>query len=1100
MTNQIAINSRLFQHSSTLQVRSVELDVEDDLQTHREKLAKIILDDMYQFVGLLDAEGTLLEVNRAALEGAGIKLEDIQGKPFWEARWWQVSADTVKRQKEVCQLAAAGEFVRYDVEIYGRSGGDDTIIIDYSLFPVSDNAGRVVFLLAEGRNITEKTRADAEIARKGQELEQLLGKIRELDELKSQFFANISHELRTPLALILGPTERILIDSQGLSTTHRRDLEVVRRNATTLLKHVNDLLDISKLDADKMTTSYAHSDLAELVRMVSAHFDALAPDRNINFVIDTPARFPAEVDPDKIERIVLNLLSNAFKFTPPGGRVRIALQAIENERAVISVQDSGPGVPPEQRTVIFERFRQGAAEQNAQFGGTGLGLSIARDFTSLHDGEISVTEAPGGGALFQVALPVNAPEGWHVRHVSNLSKGPDELDSVLKGTIEELRPLQDLPVNDLPVFSRPLPLILVVEDNLEMNRFISNTLQGEFNVISAFDGREGLEKAVEITPDLIISDIMMPTLTGDKMVGHLRADRTLDHIPVLILSAKADDELRLRLLANGAQDYLVKPFTTQELVTRSRNLVATKRLQEQMAALVSKLHVQSREQLSRLSESEAKFQTITNAMPQMVWTTLADGYPVYFSEQWYVFTGMAEGSLVGHRWSELLHSDDYEATLDAWRNAISTGQAFDIEYRLRHRSGSYRWMLARALPVRASGGEVIHWMGTCTDIDAQKCYEQALLEADRRKDEFLAMLAHELRNPLAPIAAASDLLSLGRLDECKIRQTSEIIGRQVRHMTGLIDDLLDVSRVTRGLVTLETLELDLKSIIADAVEQVRPLVENKRHRLTLDVAPEHAHVLGDHKRLVQIVVNLLNNSAKYTPTGGHIHLRLAVSDGQTIVSVRDNGIGIDRQLQARVFDLFSQGERKADRSQGGLGIGLALVKSLVELHGGLVRCFSDGPKTGSVFTVTLPRCLVVGHTERRRSNRTAGSARIPIHLLVVDDNEDAAKMLALLLESSGYKVTVEHSAIRALELARARVPDVCLLDIGLPEMNGNELARHLRISPETAKCILIAITGYGQASDREAAIQAGFNHHLIKPVDAEKLFHILSDIEAGARQ
>ena len=1095
MFNKVAVNTRLFEDSPSLKIRSVELRKQDNLQTHREKLAKIILDDMYQFVGLLDKHGTLLEVNRAALEGAGIQMQDIQGKPFWEARWWQVSAETVQRQKEVCTLAAKGEFIRYDVEIYGRSGGDETIIIDYSLFPVKDNEGRVVFLLAEGRNITEKKKADAEIARKSQELEQLLARVRELDELKSEFFANVSHELRTPLALILGPTEKILAEAQGLSAIHRRDLQVVRRNAITLLKHVNDLLDISKLDADKMVTSYASSDLAQLVKIVSGHFDALAPDRDIRFVVDTPPTFPAEVDPDKVERIILNLLSNAFKFTPPGGRVRVALQAVDGDRALISVQDSGPGVEPDQRAFIFERFRQGGDAPNRQFGGTGLGLSIAKDFVKLHGGEISVADAPGNGALFQVVLPVKAPEGWHVRPMGNAGESLLNLKDILKGTIEELQPVAITAATEMPAMADGRALALVVEDNPEMSNFIADNLKGDFNVVRAFDGEEGLRKAQQMMPDLIISDIMMPKLSGAQMVARLREDPSLDSIPILILSAKSDDELRLRLLANGVQDYLTKPFAAQELITRSRNLVTSKRAQEQLAALIAKLDAESKEKSSKLNESEAKFRTITNAMPQMVWTTRADGYPVYFSEQWYAFTGLPAEALIGHKWSELLHPEDYEPALDAWRKAVATGQAFDIEYRLRHRSGEYRWMLARALPVKRDDGEIIHWMGTCTDIDAQKRNERALHDADRHKDEFLAMLAHELRNPLAPIGAASDLLSFARLDEDQVRQTSEIIGRQVHHMTGLIDDLLDVSRVTRGLVTLEKIEMDMKRVIADAVEQVEPMIEAQGHYLTVDVAPEHAHILGDHKRLVQIVANLLNNSIKYTPSGGHIYLRMAVPEGHIVLSVEDNGIGIDPQLQPHVFELFSQGKRRSDRSQGGLGIGLALVKNLVELHGGQVSCFSEGSNKGSVFTVTLPRHIEVAQADGQRSNHMPSASSIPLQVLVVDDNEDAAQMLGMLLKASGHAVSVEYNPMRALERAQVDAPDVCLLDIGLPEMDGNELARRLRSLPKTAKSVLIAVTGYGQAQDLKQGLEAGFDHHFVKPVDMKKLFHILSGLK-----
>lgn len=246
-----AISSQLFEQDSTLKVREVTLSDRDSLQSYREKLARIILDEMYQFVGLLDATGMTLEINRAALEGAGIKLRDIQDKPFWEARWWQVSKETQEKQRELCGRAAKGEFIRCDMEIYGQSSGEETIIIDFSLMPVRDHAGKIVFLLAEGRNITEKKAAEAEIARKNEELQKLLEQIRHLDQLKSDLFANVSHELRTPLALILGPAESVLTSGTNLTDVQRRDLGVIRHNAATLLKHVNDLLDLAKLDAKR---------------------------------------------------------------------------------------------------------------------------------------------------------------------------------------------------------------------------------------------------------------------------------------------------------------------------------------------------------------------------------------------------------------------------------------------------------------------------------------------------------------------------------------------------------------------------------------------------------------------------------------------------------------------------------------------------------------------------------------------------------------------------------------------------------------------------------------------------------------------------------
>lgn len=364
-------------------------------------------------------------------------------------------------------------------------------------------------------------------------------------------------------------------------------------------------------------------------------------------------------------------------------------------------------------------------------------------------------------------------------------------------------------------------------------------------------------------------------------------------------------------------------------------------------------------------------------------------------------------------------------------------------------------------------------------------------EIDRRKDEFLAMLAHELRNPLAPISAASELLRVRTLDRKKIQQTSEIISRQVRHMTGLIDDLLDVSRVSRGLVALDEGVQDAWQIVASAVEQVRPLIDARQHQLTVLDLPLTASIFGDQKRLVQIIANILNNAAKYTPPAGQISLSVLVDDTDVIFSVTDNGIGMEPAVLSHVFDMFAQAERSSDRAQGGLGIGLAIVKSLVNLHGGQVTAHSGGLGKGSTFTITLPR-VTDAPVLHQIASPELESVKTSQHIMIVDDNVDAAITLGTILEMAGYKVTIAHSGKAALDQVCIEAPRVCLLDIGLPDMDGITLAKHLRNQTETATALIIAITGYGQDSDRKKSLHAGFDHHLVKPVDLQQLLKILS--------
>jgi PAS domain S-box-containing protein len=445
---------------------------------------------------------------------------------------------------------------------------------------------------------------------------------------------------------------------------------------------------------------------------------------------------------------------------------------------------------------------------------------------------------------------------------------------------------------------------------------------------------------------------------------------------------------------------------------------------------------------------------------------------------------------------EHAHADDRDFVRQQFQTALAESKDWHFECRVLWPDQGIHWIAAHG-SVHHTNAKPTGMGGIVVDITKRKLAEEELRETSRRKDEFLAMLAHELRNPLAPISAAAELIAMVRLDEARLKQTSAVISRQVRHMTSLVDDLLDVSRVSRGLVTINPSPHAVKSIVAIAVEQVQPVLQARRHRLVIDLAPESGHVLADQKRLVQVLTNLLNNAAKYTPEGGRIALRTEVHQKQILLIVQDNGIGIAPALQARVFDLFAQAERTSDRTLGGLGLGLALVKSLVDLHGGKVSCFSEGLGKGSVFTVTLPHFMAQNDaTDRQQKGGITQPAGKKLRILIVDDNVDAAQMLALLLQASGHEVLVEHASQKALERARIEKPDACVLDIGLPDMNGNQLARRLRSEPETANALLIAVTGYGHEHDREISLAAGFNEYFVKPVDVDKLTALLD--AAGA--
>src|SRR5450830_230457 len=489
---------------------------------------------------------------------------------------------------------------------------------------------------------------------------------------------------------------------------------------------------------------------------------------------------------------------------------------------------------------------------------------------------------------------------------------------------------------------------------------------------------------------------------------------------------------------------------------------------------------------------------------QYVFDNMTEGFAM-LDLNWCVTQMNAEGLRLSHRSAaEVIGKNHWEvwpevvgSNIDTvYRRVRATGDAQTLEQFVTLSDAGGAWLEVRVQ--RAQGGELAVFYH---DISERKAVEITLRDVARQKDEFLAMLAHELRNPLAPICAAADLLATAACDAAREQKIGAVIKRQAAHMTGLIQDLLDVSRVTQGFVTLEKVALDFKSVVSEAVEQVRTLFEKQGHQLTVQLVQESAWVSGDKVRLVQVLSNLLGNACKYTPDRGRIELVLEASASHLILTVTDDGIGMSPSLVERAFDLFSQAERTPDRVQGGLGIGLALVKSLVGLHNETVSANSEGARSGSRFTVMLPRLQrkmpAVPPVAGLSGGGTDASAAERLRVLVVDDNIDAAEMLGMVLSASGLEVAVEFYSRNALDAAQRLLPDVCILDLGLPDMDGYELARRLAAMPALRRMVLIAVTGYGQPQDRADALAAGFHHHFAKPVDSMTLISLLADIGAG---
>jgi PAS domain S-box-containing protein len=619
-------------------------------------------------------------------------------------------------------------------------------------------------------------------------------------------------------------------------------------------------------------------------------------------------------------------------------------------------------------------------------------------------------------------------------------------------------------------------LILNVDDNDGARYAKTRMLRvAGFHVIEAANGADALSLVTQRKPSLVLLDVKLPDMSGIDVCRQIKANPESSMVLVLQTSAHLTGSSdKIRGLEGGADNYLAAPIDADELIA---NVTALLRLQQAQAEL-------------RAERDKGQY----------IFNTMTEGFGL-IAPDWTVQQINAEGLRLGNRTAEqVIGKNHWEIWPEAkgfelealYRRVVETKLPGSLECRNAFSNTENVWLEVRAYPAMDGGLATFF-----RDISDRKEAEEKLKEADRRKDEFLAMLAHELRNPLAPISAAAELLRITELPPEHVRNTSDIISRQVDHMTGLINDLLDVSRVTTGFVVIAKSEVDIKKVMSEAFEQVRPLIESRHHQFSLQMGGDSFVVAGDHKRLVQVLANLLNNAAKYTPEGGQILVQLDASESAIKLSVSDNGIGMSPELLPRLFQPFSQAKRTSDRAQGGLGLGLTLVKRLVELHGGTVIPESKGENAGSTFTIMLPRLLSKNPEQFALLKSPQQAAPLPskaIHLLIVDDNVDAAHMLGMYLQAKNYHVTVEHDSYSALELATHGKFDAYLLDIGLPGMDGNELARRLRELPQAKDARMIAITGYGRKFDKESSMEAGFDEYVVKPANPMNLIGLLADL------
>jgi PAS domain S-box-containing protein len=493
-----------------------------------------------------------------------------------------------------------------------------------------------------------------------------------------------------------------------------------------------------------------------------------------------------------------------------------------------------------------------------------------------------------------------------------------------------------------------------------------------------------------------------------------------------------------------------------------------------------------------LRESEERFRMLADNMSQLAWTCDRLGAVTWYNRRWIEYTGLSFEDMKGWDWSKVQHPDHVARVVARVERSAQTGEPWEDTFPLRGKDGRYRWFLSRALPIRDATGEIVHWFGTNTDVDAQVRAEEALQDASRRKDEFLALMAHELRNPLAAISnSVHSLLRCESGDWRTVRSASEILERQVSHMVRQVDDLLDMSRINKGKLELHKEPVDLARVVSHAIETMRPLRESLSHDLSITLPPDPIVLFGDPMRLTQILANLLSNAYKFTDRGGRISLHVKRENDIAVVRVRDTGIGLASDQLERIFELFAQVDRSLERPRDGLGLGLTLAQDLAKMHDGALEAQSDGLGQGSEFTVRLPIDVAQPKPTLRKSLPVEPSPLRALRILVADDNQDSANSLAMLLKLLGHEVETARDGLEAIDKAAKFQADVVLLDIGMPFLNGYEAARRIRTQQRNKRLKLVALTGWGQEEDRLRCEEAGFDVHLVKPVDLEALARIL---------
>lgn len=942
----------------------------------------------------------------------------------------------------------------------------------------------------------------------------------EMDRVKTAFFSNVSHEFRTPLTLMLGPIEDLLDQASELPPAALDQIEVVHRNGLRLLRLVNALLDFSRIEAGRVRALYRPTDVSAFTAELAGVFRSAVERAGMRLTVDCPPLGePVFVDRDMWEKVVLNLLSNAFKFTFEGG-IHVALGK-QDGAAELCVTDTGTGVPAEEMPRLFERFHRIENARGRTHEGSGIGLALVQELVKLHGGSISAESALGRGTTFTIRVPLGSA------HLPADQIGAADVPATRAGSspyVEEaLRWLPDGESQRSEAASdgvigptaaeryaargdagRTRPCVLVVDDNADMRQYAIRLLTQHYRIVAAADGEAALAIARQELPDLVLSDVMMPRLDGFGLLQALRADERTRDIPVILLSARAGEESRVEGVASGADDYLTKPFSARELLARVAAHLQMSRMRSEAGAAL-------RESESALREAQRLAH-----IGSWQWDAVSDACSGS-DELRHIFGLEPNQPLPAFELQDgvFYPHESWVLLKEAVAQSLQTGVGYTLELEALRRGKPF-WLTTRSEVLRGPDGKVSGLRGTVQDITERKQLELerlSVIEREREartaaervaqlKDEFLATLSHELRNPLNSVLGWAQILEQDSASPERVRSAAEVIQRNARAQAQLISDLLDLSRIAAGKMRLEVQSVDLPAVLAAAIESMQPTADAKGVLLESAVEPSAGAVRGDPARLQQVVWNLLSNAVKFTPRGGRIVVAAERKGTRVELRVSDTGEGIATEFLPHIFERFRQADASTARRHGGLGIGLALVKQLVELHGGRVSASSAGQDRGSTFAVELPGADASGALaaptwvdSRSSSFEIPGYAPAQLEgarALVVDDDPDAASMVRRILEECQVLVDTARSTQEALAALESGSFDVVISDIGMPGRDGYELAREMRARGIATPAV--ALTAFARGEDRSKALLSGYQAHVSKPIETVVLLATVGEL------